>query len=139
MKLIKVFVLIIWFQMISSLVIYRRKPKPKLICKDENEWKQIAQAISIGSQAEALLNGTYFEISTTDSEGSDSSESREHEKIKIVPRRLKRNVQQKDKVLLTKGEPVIFLTVKNCHFQRFNGNFRMIQLIWKNLKLSEEN
>uniref|UniRef100_A0AC34QKC3 Uncharacterized protein n=1 Tax=Panagrolaimus sp. JU765 TaxID=591449 RepID=A0AC34QKC3_9BILA len=105
--------------MISSLVIYRRKPKPKLICKDENEWKQIAQAISIGSQAEALLNGTYFEISTTDSEGSDSSESREHEKIKIVPRRLKRNVQQKDKVLLTKGEPVIFLTDDPTDLEEF--------------------
>ena len=71
----------------------------------------IAQAVGLGSQAEALLaNGTYFEVTNSDSRDS-SSESREQ--VRIVPRRLKRSIQEKvkEKTVMELGEPIIVIGV----------------------------
>ncbi|KAE9555123.1 hypothetical protein FO519_001698 [Halicephalobus sp. NKZ332] len=102
---------------VSTLVIYRRKPKPKLICKEENEWLMIAQAVDIGSQAEALLaNGTYFEVTNSDSQDS-SSESREQ--VRIVPRRLKRSIQESKKPVMELGEPILVISDHATELDKF--------------------
>lgn len=104
MKIIVILLFLCCIEIVNTLVIYRRKPKPKLICKEESEWALIAQALSKSDFT--LANGTYFEVTNSDSHDS-SSESREQ--VRLVPRSKRSINQQPFGDSLT--EPVIIIDV----------------------------
>uniref|UniRef100_A0A7E4W634 Uncharacterized protein n=1 Tax=Panagrellus redivivus TaxID=6233 RepID=A0A7E4W634_PANRE len=115
---ITTFVLVLYcLHLTTSLVIYRRKPKPKLICKEESEWLTIAKAVGLTSKAGSLIaNGTYFEITNSDSEDS-SEESKEQ--VRLIERRHRRNAGMK-KVNADYNEPVLIINEDDP-----NGNFEI--------------
>uniref|UniRef100_A0AC34GAC1 Uncharacterized protein n=1 Tax=Panagrolaimus sp. ES5 TaxID=591445 RepID=A0AC34GAC1_9BILA len=94
------------FEIVNSLVIYRRKPKPKLICKEESEWLAISQGN--GKIENILTNGTIFELTNSDSHDS-SSESREQVRLRPRPRR---SINQTP-IDASNTEPVIIIDDSN--------------------------
>uniref|UniRef100_A0AC35FP85 Uncharacterized protein n=1 Tax=Panagrolaimus sp. PS1159 TaxID=55785 RepID=A0AC35FP85_9BILA len=104
MKFAVIFLIFLcYFEIVNSLVIYRRKPKPKLICKEESEW-----AAANGKNENILTNGTIFELTNSDSQDS-SSESREQVRLRPRPRR---SINQTP-IDTSNTEPVIIIDESN--------------------------